>query len=253
MDVRVLKVGGSVVAGRGPWFCYDRASVRSLGAALRLFTGPMVVAHGMGNFGRAFLPCYAGGVLPAEQALLARRIQRDLTELHDLVLADLRSAGVQVRGFAAESLYAVREGKIVNACLDLVEYYLRAGWVPVLYGGTVWDDAGQYSILSSDLIVEQLATAFHAERLVWATDVDGVLRDGDHQVIPELTEANLASMWRQEYDRTDATGGMTSKVNAALALARRGCTSVVVNGFRPDQVLAALAGEPVSGTVIPAR
>lgn len=253
MDVRVLKIGGSVVARAGQYFAYDQANVRALGDALRTFPGPVVVAHGLGNFGRAYVPCYIDGALPASEALLARRIQRQLTELHDLVVTDLREAGVPVRGFAAESLFALHDGRIVAAALDLVEHYLRSGAVPVLYGGTVWDDGGRFTILSSDLIVAHLAGALQATRMVWATDVDGVLDEAQHQVIDQLSEANLERMWRQDYDRTDATGGMTSKVNVALGLARRGCTSVFVNGFHPDRVVAALSAEPVPGTVIHAR
>jgi isopentenyl phosphate kinase len=251
--VRVLKLGGGIITKRDAFLAYDQANVQRLGAVLRTCTEPLVITHGLGSFGRAYLPCYQGGTLPAVQGALARSLQQRLRELHDLVAADLFAAGVMVRSFDGESLFALQDRKVVKAALELVEYYVLQGYVPLLHGGTVWDDAGRYAILSSDQIAEQVVEWFGARRLVWATDVDGVLRAGDHEVMDILDEGNLQQMWRQDYDQTDATGGMTSKVMASLRLARKGCTSIVVNGSHPERVARAVSGAPVRGTVVPAH
>ena len=253
--MQILKLGGSVLTSRGSYCVFIDEHLRRLAPEIKSQVGSLLLVHGMGSFGRAFLPIYDGGRIPASQASLARRIQQNLREFHELVVGPLVAAGVPVCSLDPEALFAVSDGSITFAGLDIIPHSLGQGRLPVLYGGTVWDEAGYFTILSSDQIVESVALRLGAERVVWATDVDGVFSrapTGTVSVIRRLSDENLDEMWQQQSDEADCTGGMMNKVRVSLRLARHGIPSIVANAPVPDEVVRALGGHASSGTLIDA-
>jgi acetylglutamate kinase len=85
------------------------------------------------------------------------------------------------------------------------------------------------------------AAAFGARRLIFLTDVEGVL-DGDRRIRPVLTAAESQNL----IDQGIATGGMQAKLTAALAALAGGVEQVrIAPGAAPRVLERILDGEEI--------
>jgi isopentenyl phosphate kinase len=125
--------------------------------------------------------------------------------------------------------------------------------VPVLYGDVVVDRSLGVCILSGDQIVTYLARNLGAERVVLATNVDGVL-DPEGRIIEKISSENAQSIlgFTDEIEG-DVTGGMKGKVAELLELSESRVSALVVNALKHGRVKNALLGKTVKGTMFEAK
>jgi isopentenyl phosphate kinase len=73
------------------------------------------------------------------------------------------------------------------------------------------------------------------KEVIHLTQVDGVL-DSNKEVIPEITEENWEAVQESIYEPKgyDITGGMKHKIETALKYAKKGVTTRILNGEKPD-------------------
>lgn len=251
-NIVFLKIGGSLLSDRNRACTLNYDYILRILPLIRPLIGNLVLVHGMGSFGRAWMQLYDGKRLSREKASLARSIQRELRAFHEVLLDILVAGGIHVRSLDPQALFIVRAGKIEVGCLELIPYMLNLSELPVLYGGTVPEYDGEFGVLSSDQIVENAAISLNAHHVVWATDVPGVYargRDGNAgKVIAELTQDNRNQVWNAKSDLIDCTGGMASKLESAFRLANAGIPSIFVNGHDETSLEKALEGQCESGT-----
>ena len=106
-------------------------------------------------------------------------------------------------------------------------------------------DGHTYNI-NADTFAGAIAGALGASRLLFLTDVPGVL-DANGQVMPELTVAQARDLI---VDGT-ISGGMIPKVETCIEAIERGVEGVVIlNGKTPHSVLLELFTEHGAGTLI---
>jgi acetylglutamate kinase len=136
-------------------------------------------------------------------------------------------------------------GRPVRANAALLSCLLAGGFVPVV-ACVAGDRNGRIFNVNADQMAVACARGFQAERLIFLTDVDGVL-DADKKRLSVLT---LAAS--QELIRTGAaTGGMQAKLNAAAAaLAGRVPQVVIAPGAATDVVARLLAGEDLGTRIV---
>ena len=101
--------------------------------------------------------------------------------------------------------------------------------------------AGQLLNVNADTVAGELAVALPAERLVFLTDVPGVL-DSNGAVRPQLSAADAQELLQNGV----VTGGMIPKVESALRAASAGVPSAVVDGREAGALRATVAGESSS-------
>ncbi len=140
----------------------------------------------------------------------------------------------------------VGEPKEVDATvLDLV---IDAGLIPVVAPVCFGKDGKTYNV-NADTFAGALAQALDAKRLLFLTDVEGVL-DADMKLIKELTVSEA----RKLIDGGIINGGMIPKVETcieALGDEENGVEGVViVNGKKPHAVLLELFTEHGAGTLL---
>ena len=144
---------------------------------------------------------------------------------HELV-ASLNRAGALAVGISGiDALLAEAEqmdpalgavGRVTRCNPELLHLLVKNGFVPVV-ACVAGDREGRVYNVNADQMAVACATAFGAERLIFLTDVEGVL-DGDRRLRTLLTAAESRSLIADGV----ATGGMQAKLNAAMAaLARR--------------------------------
>ncbi|MEO1066327.1 MAG: acetylglutamate kinase [Pseudomonadota bacterium] len=119
------------------------------------------------------------------------------------------------------------------------------GIIPVIAPIAAGHDGHTYNI-NADIFAGAIAGALNAERLLFLTDVPGVL-DGDGNLIKELDVKTAKAMI---VDGT-ISGGMIPKVETCFEALEQGVEGVVIlNGKTPHAVLLELFTEHGAGTLI---
>jgi acetylglutamate kinase len=168
---------------------------------------------------------------------------------HELV-ASLNRAGALAVGLSGiDALLAEAEemdpalgavGRVTRSNPALLHLLVGNGFVPVV-ACVAGDRQGRVYNVNADQMAVACAAAFGAERLVFLTDVEGVL-DGERRIRRVLTAAES----RELIASGVATGGMQAKLNAALDALAGGVARVrIAPGAVPDVLARVLGGEEI--------
>lgn len=252
MRPTVIKLGGSTLGAHD-------TSLRDIATAFRNGT-PMVVVHGGGATISAWLERagleakFVRGLrvtdsasLEVVVAVLAGIVNKQLVAQ----LSQLGAPAVGLSGADAGILQARRYdedlgyvGKIERAETKTIETLLAAGHLPVIAPIAIEPDTAQLLNTNADTAAGEIAAALRAERLIFLTDVEGVL-DADKRLIEHLT----ADEARALIDQGTAAGGMIPKLEASIRAASAGCATNIVDGTKPDAIGRVL-GQSRVGTAI---
>ncbi len=138
-------------------------------------------------------------------------------------------------------------GKVVSSDPGVLNALSSNGFVPVVAcvaGGA----AGEVFNVNGDSMAVAVASGWTVDRLVFLTDVPGVL-DGSKTIIPTLTVADCRNL----IETGVATGGMQAKLNAACEAVLGGVGEVrIVRGSDAGIVSRVFAGEAVGTKVVAA-
>nr|WP_246018341.1 acetylglutamate kinase [Pelagibacterium montanilacus] len=136
-------------------------------------------------------------------------------------------------------------GEPVEVDRTLLDLLARSEMIPVIAPVAPGRDGETYNI-NADTFAGAIAGAVFAKRLLFLTDVPGVL-DRDGQLIPQLS---ILEAKRMIADGT-ISGGMIPKVETCIEALDRGVEGVViVNGKTAHSVLLELFTEHGAGTLI---
>ena len=139
-----------------------------------------------------------------------------------------------------------RVGEVVGGDAKLVHTLLNAGFLPIISSVAV-DAGGDLLNVNADDAAAAIARIVGATRLIFLTDVSGVL-DQDGALISKIAAPEVATLIEQGV----IYGGMIPKINNALATATETGICVVIAGWRDKNILARLAeGESVGSTILP--
>ena len=136
-------------------------------------------------------------------------------------------------------------GEPVEVDRTLLDLLARSEMIPVIAPVAPGRDGATYNI-NADTFAGAIAGSLGAKRLLFLTDVDGVL-DANKKLITELTMRDARALIA---DGT-ISGGMIPKVETCLEALENGVEGVVIlNGKTPHVVLVELFTEHGAGTLI---
>ncbi len=265
----VIKYGGNAMgdAALGAAFARDVALLRQSGVK-------PVVVHGGGPQIGAMLDRMG---IKSEFRDGLRVTDRPTVEVVEMVLAgsinkrivqDFNAEGARAIGLTGKDGNMVRATKLqrtkrdpdsnIEQIVDLgfvgepdrvdvkvLEMVTGAGLIPVIAPVAFGADGETYNV-NADTFAGAVAGAMHANRLLFLTDVPGVL-DADKNLIPRLTVSEARALIA---DGT-ISGGMIPKVETCIDALRLGVEAVViVNGKKPHAVLLELFTNHGAGTMI---
>lgn len=255
-----VKFGGSLITEKTQPFTVRRPVIerlaREVAAGRPASDDFLILGHGSGSFGhvaaaRTGLLDGDANVPPAEAL---SRTQQAAARLHRHVVEALRHAELPVYSFAPSSAFVAAKGEPVDVQSEPLRRALAAGALPVTFGDVVLDRERDVTICSTetvfDALIRELATqGVTTSRVLWLGDTDGVY-DADGHTIDVLTPDGAArGLDAIEAPRgVDVTGGMHHRVRTALALARLGVSSYIIDGQEAGHLQRALRGEDVGGT-----
>jgi len=128
---------------------------------------------------------------------------------------------------------------------EVLDMLAQSEIIPVIAPVAPGDDGETYNV-NADTFAGAIAGALDASRLLFLTDVAGVL-DHNGKLIKELTVADA----RRMIIEGTITGGMIPKVETCIEALERGVKGVVIlNGKLPHAVLLELFTERGAGTLM---
>lgn len=254
MSTTVLKIGGSVLEP-APAPAFMEAVARATRAGHRL-----AIVHGGGKALTALLGRlgvtteFKNGLRVTDAATLQAAVMAFAGEVNTALVGALNRAGVAavgLTGLDAGSVPARVEnpelgavGIPMEADPRLALMLLDTGFVPV-YASLASDGAGGVLNVNADQFAAALAAALGAERMMFVTDVPGIL-DEAGAVIPEISLADMDAMTAAGTIR----GGMLPKSDACRRALAGGAGAVHVMGapaaLELDSILS--GPRPAAGT-----
>jgi len=251
----VVKIGG-VALDNGDTTLADIVALQKRGV-------PLVVVHGGGNTVSQWLERQGTPVrfVRGERVTDTAALEVVTAVLRGVINAGITAAinsqggrAVGLSGIDGATLQAVVRdddmgyvGRIVRVDTSLLRALLKDGLVPVIAPLSQRIFEGEtkpprHLNVNGDIAAGEIAVALGAARLVFLSDVAGVL-DEAGRVISDLTVAAAGEMVRQG----QASGGMIPKINASLRALSAGAVARIIDGTGPHALLGETEG---GGTTI---
>jgi isopentenyl phosphate kinase len=223
----------------------------------------LILGHGSGSFGHTVAQHYGTrqGVRTRAQWQGFAEVATVAATLNRIVTEQFLEAGVPAWSLQPSASAWCRAGDLVSLATRPIAYALDRGMVPMVYGDVALDEVQGGTIISTEQIFAYLACRFRPGQLVLVGAVDGVydedpLRNPFARRIPEISRDN----WEEVRAKlggshaTDVTGGMQTKVEEVVHLARElpGLTGHIISGERPGALEGVLLDPTtaVGGTVV---
>jgi acetylglutamate kinase len=136
----------------------------------------------------------------------------------------------------------VGEIEMINS--ELLDMFLERNYIPVISPVGFGEDGASYNI-NADVAAAEIAVACGATRLIFLTDVPGIL-DGDGKLVTQIKGSELESRLGGAI-----RGGMTVKTQAVQNALAGGVQAVhIVDGRTPHSIVAELFTDRGVGTVV---
>lgn len=139
-------------------------------------------------------------------------------------------------------------GEIENINTEIIKVLEKSDYIPVISSiGT--DKNGQTYNINADYVAGEIAGKLNADRMIFLTDVDGILLDyHDKQtLIDEIDVYHVNKL----IEKGVISGGMLPKVNTCLKAIEKGVENVIIlNGKLEHSLLLELFTEEGAGTLI---
>ena len=250
----VVKIGGSTLGAHD-------TTLEDLVALQKQGTNPVVV-HGGGQMvsrwmeTRGVRPRFVRGLRVTDAPSLEIVVAVLAGLINKTLVAEIMALGgkaVGISGADGGMLQATVSdpelglvGTVTRVNTDPISAVLDMGYIPVIAPLAVHthtqDASSAVSLLNinGDTAAGEIAAALGAERLVFLTDVEGVL-DSSRRLIPRLTERQAKGLMRSNV----VAGGMTPKIEACLTALREGSVTQIVDGRRTGALSDILSGGPL--------
>ena len=141
-------------------------------------------------------------------------------------------------------------GEITRINSKLIELVDSAEFIPVI--SPIGQGAGGESLnINADTAASEIASALQAEKLIFLTDVNGILRslNDENSVIPRLDIRQCREMGSSEA----VSSGMIPKLNSCIGALEKGVKKIhIINGKIPHSLLLEIFTREGGGTEITA-
>jgi len=136
-------------------------------------------------------------------------------------------------------------GEVTRINPGLINTLTQHGFIPIIAPVGVGESGETYN-MNADMVACRVAVALTASRLIYLTDVDGVL-DADGKLISSIDAVTI----RQLSKAGIITGGMIPKINYALEALQQGVEKVpIINGKKRHALLLELFTDKGIGTEV---
>ena len=246
----IVKVGGSVITDKTRSCTALPDEITRLTREIATSKDRMVIVHGAGSFGHYKADKYAEVLrskIPSKVNPIVNEIHRDLLELSLQLLDGMGKADLHGVLLPGHAIANAMSGK-VRAVGKIFNGFIRLGFTPVTNGDIILAGKRNFTVCSGDKLIVAIAREIKPERVIFITNVDGIIKDG--KFAAELDVEDEIDEIEESKRKKDVTGDMQGKWDATRELTRMGVQSVFINGTVPGRVRSFFAGEDVPRTVV---
>ncbi|MEM0286169.1 MAG: isopentenyl phosphate kinase [Candidatus Methanomethyliaceae archaeon] len=241
----VIKLGGSAITKKDTPMTPNLEVIENIAFELsKLDKLPsIIIVHGGGSFGHFVAKKYLyNGVLKNPKGI--SEIHYAMLSLTKIICEYFLKYNIPVFPINSSSIFSIINGEL-QFFLNPIELSLKNGLIPILGGDVIANQSHGFKILSGDKIASILAIKFNAKALIFGTNVDGIIINGD--IIPKIKLSEIDSLKSKiEYSKYDVTGGMLGKLSEIKEyLIKGGKTSIIFNITRPGLLTKLLLGENI--------
>ena len=251
-DLALVKLGGSVVTFKGKPLSANVNALEGISAELAKLRCPVIVVHGGGSFGHYWSVKYDMHTSPKPYNPAGVSIVHDsMMQLNQIVTSTFLRGGLKPYSLQPGVFSSGNRG-ILSRIKEILT--IAKNLIPVTFGDIVHVEGAKYSILSGDAIMTMLAKVLRPRRVVFATNVDGVMTDERSGEIVKVIR--VGSKTKLDFSKpagADVTGGMQRKIKEASAIASLGIDVQIINGLMPERLVDAVEGRLKLGTTITRR
>lgn len=171
--------------------------------------------------------------------------------LNEKLVSELRKNGIDAVPIPPSESCEFVDGRFdISYLWEVGKVLLEEGKTLSTYGDVL--QGGK--VISGDDLIVLIAEHWQADRIITATDVDGVFT-GDPKIYKDAKFIRVLGSENDvkvEYtiDSIDVTGGMESKVKKLRHAATNGINCRIINGLKEGNIKAALLGDESIGTLI---
>ncbi|MCH5154251.1 MAG: acetylglutamate kinase [Clostridiales bacterium] len=174
------------------------------------------------------------------------------------IVGELNSLGVKAIGLCGKDSQLIKAetldkdlgyvGKITEINAKLLEVLAKDEFIPVI-ASIGADEAGNSYNINADTAAAAIGAAMHAEKLLFLSDIDGIMTDKDDPKTL-IDRINVSGLKKMIADGS-ISGGMVPKAESCIDAIERGISSVLVlNGTLPHSILLELFTDSGVGTMI---
>lgn len=261
----ILKIGGSVATYKNKQplrvrraLLYDIATEIKKARTKGNFS--LVLIHGSGAAGHHLAKKYAlhEGALGDPKKIRAALDSQTANQLLDHIITDIFiSRGLPVTPCHTASLVIQNNKKVSDFNTNTIRAALENDYIPLLYGEMVFDSQLGMSVCSGDTLAALIARECHAQKIFFASDIDGIFTKDPH-LFKDATLIESLYLHTAEKQsalspshNTDVTGGLLGKIRELAILADTDIETIeIFNGFQPKRYSQALIGTAFPHTTL---
>ena len=245
-DITVIKFGGSLTKNKDA----QKKFIKELAEISK--TQKIVLVHGGGPEINNLLSRlnieskFVNGLRYTDEQTLEAVEMALSGKVNKMLTAELIKCGVKAVGISARdgsiAVCDVKEelgfvGEPTKIDISLIETLIKGGFFPVISSVGMAKDTHALNV-NADVLATNIAIAFKAAKLIFLTDVAGVL-DKDKNTIKEIKINEVDNLIKDEV----ITGGMIPKINS--------CKQAVEKGVKEVLIIDGASGiKKLNGTVI---
>ena len=257
-EIIVVKVGGSTL-GEGDSTVPDIVTLRERGyRPVVVHGGGKLISNWMSRQG--IMPEFVRGLRRTDKPTLDMAVAVLCGLVNTELVAELISHGGSAIGFSGVSGGLLKAkmlgqelglvGQIVAVDATLVLLALAAGYIPVVAPAALHiepsaDGTDRILNVNADTSAGHLAAALKASRLIFQTDVEGVL-DAKRRLIPQMTRSQALDVIASGV----AAGGMIPKVEACATAAASVGSGHIIDGRVAGALLDCVDRKPVGTRIV---
>lgn len=251
-----LKLGGSVITNEDR---KDSAKIDNIDRLLRETYEAkksdkfkIIIGHGGGSFphipakkyrvneGLINKDSYLGSVITLEAA----------SKLDSIIMNRAIKLGIPLFSFSPHSFGTSKNGEFKVESINGIKTALDLGFIPIVYGDVVLDTNKGVTISSTEDVFSALARKLKPQKIIIATNVDGVFTKNPHiykdaKLIRHVDSYNIKQVLSLAGDsvRVNVTGGMNSKLLSLYEMVSKiGSKGYIVNGDKSNLLRKILTG-----------
>ena len=259
--INLIKLGGSLITDKNKPYTAKPSKIKQLAKEIKFcWEGGFrfVISHGSGSFGHTSASKYqtADGLTDKQSVYGLAVVQQDAMAINRIINQIFLEEGLPVLSFMPSSFTLAKNKALSAIFIEPIIEALKIDALPLVFGDIIMDESRGCCIYSGETTLDNLIsplikTGHVVKRIIQAGNTDGVY-DKERKTVPRIDSKNFPDIKKLigSSGSTDVTGGMFHKIEESLKMAEKGINCLIINGEKKNNLLKAILGEPVLGTLV---